>query len=255
MHFKECRKGPEISLVIFVNPDLQLQLNSLTILKNSIKISALSLLLAFSYCNPKKQRSGKNVSNDKDTLYYEYEIAFIDEHKFDFFIDLRGEFKIINELGEVEYSQKENITDFEVKDFNSDGFLDVITYHPSNGYLCSLLIYNPDKEKFEFIENFYKYSYSQNLDSSKFYYSYSGAGCAQNDWLSYLYSIENYKISVVGLIEGFGCLPNDTNGVYIYKISKNDTVLIQYIKDESGLGQKKFEFLDSYWKNNHERFN
>lgn len=208
-------------------------------MKNRVILSVVFLLLVFWSCDFKKTKLDNSVSNDEDTLYYEYETAIIDEHKFDFFIDLKGEFKVINELGEVEYSQKDNITDFELKDFNLDGFLDVITYHPSNNYLCNLLIYNPNREKFEFIENFYKYSYSQNLNSSKFYYSYSGAGCAQNDWLSYLYSIENYKISVLGLIEGFGCLPNDTNGVYIYKISQNDTILIQYIKDENGLGQKK----------------
>ncbi len=224
-------------------------------MKNKVILSVVFLLLVFWSCDFKKTKLDNSVSNDEDTLYYEYETAIIDEHKFDFFIDLKGEFKVIKELGEVEYSQKDNITDFELKDFNLDGFLDVITYHPSNTYLCNLLIYNPNRDKFEFIENFYKYSYSQNLNSSKFYYSYSGAGCAQNNWLSYLYSIENYKISVLGLIEGFGCLPNDTNGVYIYKISQTDTILIQYIKDENALGQKKIDFLDNYWKNNHERFN
>ncbi|WGH76401.1 hypothetical protein P8625_04365 [Tenacibaculum tangerinum] len=222
-----------------------------------IKISTIITFLILNSCNLKKSNIDKaeDLKKENDSIYYKYESATIDKIKFEFFIDKNGEFKIKDTSGEIQFSQTENVTDFEIKDFDKDGYKDVIIIHPSNRVLETLLLYNSSLQKFILIDNFTNYPNSQKIESSGFYYSYQGTGCAQNDWLSHLYLINNYKIIDKGLIKGFGCLKNEKNGIYIYKFAEKDTLLIEYVKNEDGFGQEKFDFIDNYWINNLDKFN
>ncbi|WP_028376124.1 hypothetical protein [Leeuwenhoekiella sp. MAR_2009_132] len=226
-------------------------------LRRTVKISTIITFLILNSCNLKKSDTDKfkNLKKENDSIYYKYESETIDKIRYEFFIDKNGEFKIKDESGEIQFSQVENITDFEIKDFDLDGYKDVIIIHPSNRVLETLLIYNSSLQKFILIDNFTNYPSSKKIETSRFYYSYQGAGCAQNDWISHLYFIDNYKIIDKGLIVGYGCLKNEKNGIYIYKIAEKDTTLIKYIKNENGFGQEKFDLIDNYWSNNLEKFN
>lgn len=204
-------------------------------------------------------KSNKNkiehVEKESDYVYYEYETEIIDKIAYEFFIDTEGVFQLKEKgSGVIQYSQNKNVTSFQIKDFNQDGYKDVIIEHPSNRVLETLLLYNSKLKKFVLIENFINYPNSKKIDSSEFYYSYQGAGCAQNDWISRLYIISNYKIIDKGLIKGSGCLKNEQNGMYIYKYVENDTIQVKYIKNENGFGQEKFDIINAYWGANKATF-
>lgn len=224
-------------------------------MRSIIKISIIILILNSCIQKPSKIDRTENLTEENELVYYKYKSEIIDKIKYEFFINKNGEFKLKNESGEIHFYQIQNVTDFKINDFDNDGYKDVIIAHPSNRVLETLLLYNPNLKKFTLINNFINYPNSIKIKSSEFYYSYQGVGCAQNDWISHLFLIKNYKIIDKGLIKGFGCLKNEKNGIYIYRFTEKDTILVKYIKNENGFGREKLELIDNYWNNNLEKFN
>lgn len=204
-------------------------------------------------CNLKSSKNDNNdySENADESYYFEFKSQTINKIKYDFFIEKSGEFKIQESKDKIIYSQTENVTDFELVDFNKDGFIDVIINHPSNRVLQTLLLYKPGSKTFVLIDDFIEFPNSKKIKSTKFYYSYQGNGCAQNDWSSYLYKIENNKIIKIGLIDGEGCLENDKNGIYIYNIKSKESILIKYIKRGEGFWKDKWDLIDNYWNENY----
>lgn len=156
--------------------------------------------------------------------------------------------------GKIIYIHKGNPADFEFIDFNGDSFKDIILSYPSNYLFQELLLFNPKSNSFEFVKSFSKYPYSKRIGKTNFYYSYQGNGCAQNDWESNLYQLKDTTILEKGRIKGLGCLKNDSNGIYIYRINNGNDKLLKYIKRSEGYWDDKWEFMDKYWNKNYLKF-
>ncbi|WP_162267631.1 hypothetical protein [Leptospira weilii] len=90
---------------------------------------------------------------------------------------------------------------------------------------------------------------------SPYFYSYYQAGCANYDWKSGLFSIENYRTVEIGIIEGNGC--EIQNGrIDIYKIKANQKVLLESLALDTieNHQDNKFEFIKEYWTKNYRKF-
>lgn len=147
---------------------------------------------------------------------------------------------------------------FEFKDFDMDGYKDLLINHISNiGDIYDILLFNPRDFTFTLVDNMTSYP-SPELLIHNYYYSYHRAGCADMNWISNLFKIENFKTILLGEIYGQGC-DSDPKKVDIYKINSNDfntkmllmTFPIDTINKHSDY---KWGFIKDFWTNNYNKF-
>ncbi|MBX7153557.1 MAG: hypothetical protein K1X91_01255 [Bacteriodetes bacterium] len=151
--------------------------------------------------------------------------------------------------------EKELPPNFEFKDFNGDGCEDVMLYHYSSntGGVYDLILYDRVKKTFRFIENFPDFPEPIKIRNTKFYYSYHKSGCADMNWDSDLFYIDNFKTIRIGNISGEGCNNrNMKDGIYIYKIrGKKETLFTTLpISTIEKYTDYKWGFIKEYWTNN-----
>ncbi|REG88540.1 hypothetical protein [Flavobacterium aquicola] len=130
------------------------------------------------------------------------------------------------------------------EDFNKDGKLDIRYGYNSNYYYEMILLFDSNTKKFKKIENVDspEYAYSKKIKNTDLYYSYSPNGCGKNNWISYLFSIKDYKIIPKGLIEYRQCI-NDKKGMYVFKIDIEKKILI----DKVNLKESDKKSLETQW--------
>jgi len=193
-------------------------------------------------------------SKQEEQSYFGFKKEVINNIEFEAYLKRPENLTIKTSDGKIIYIHKGNPADFEFIDFNGDSFKDIILSYPSNYLFQELLLFNPKSNSFEFIKSFSKYPSSKRIGKTNFYYSYHGNGCAQNDWESNLYQLKDTIILEKGKIKGLGCLENDSNGIYIYRINNGNDRLLRYIKRNEGYWNGKWEFMDKYWNKNYKRF-
>lgn len=100
----------------------------------------------------------------------------------------------------------ENNNGADFKDFNGDGYTDIIIRHLTNvPAIYELALYNSTKRKFILVQDFSNFPAPEKITNSNFYYSYHRSGCADANWDSDLFKIENNKAVRYGNIQGLGC--------------------------------------------------
>jgi hypothetical protein len=150
---------------------------------------------------------------------------------------------------------QESYFDFKFKDFNLDNFKDLyLEYSGNTPEKYSLFLYVPPQGNFKEIKNFSDYPDAKPVKGTKYYYSYSRGGCADNTWDSDLFYIKSSSSIKIGSIHGDGCGIKD--GIYIYNVKDGRNILIKTlplntIKDYRDY---KWGFLKQYWNNNYRQF-
>ncbi|MDC1162586.1 hypothetical protein OAT18_04010 [Tenacibaculum sp.] len=129
-----------------------------------------------------------------------------------------------------------------------------MNYTSNSPGIKELALFNIKTNKFDTVELFNSYPSSKRINESNLYYSYHGSGCADNDWGSELYRLAGTSIILLGKIKGLGCLEDDTNGIYIYKVNGDDKNLLNYIKRGQGYWKGKYDFIEKYWTENNSIF-
>lgn len=158
------------------------------------------------------------------------------------------------------YKFSQGIHNFEITDFNKDGFKDVIFHYVSNNAQDGIYLFDGTVNKFRYVEHSESYPESVKIKNTNYYYCYNRRGCSDLNWDSDLFFIKDYEIHKIGNITGIGCPPNDEkteikNGIYIYKIEKDSIeTLVQYIPGESGYYKNKWDFIENYWTRNYQNF-
>lgn len=143
---------------------------------------------------------------------------------------------------------------FELVDFNQDGYTDIRVLYMSNiGGVSDVILYDPRKRNFRNVEGFEEYNNALYLPEIQLYYLYRRKGCADENWESRLFKIVDCKVQIVAYMDAFGCIGDDDNGVFIYRLNKSDTVLIENIGIQVLLEKPKFDFIPQYWIENHRR--
>lgn len=148
-------------------------------------------------------------------------------------------------------------------DFNKDGNPDILMDFFGNNSTYSLYLFDPTKRKFIEIENYASFPDAIHLKTNpKYYYSYHRAGCADMNWVSDLFTIQDFKIIQLGHIDGQGCnfeVKENPQLLKIYKVTNNDEEnekLIEelpYLKLIPEYGDKWY-FIENYWNNNYAKF-
>ena len=167
---------------------------------------------------------------------------------YDFFI-------LKSSTGELIYKNSNQPYDFTYTDFNEDGYYDIELHFMTNvPDVNEILLFKPTSNSFIEIENFSNFPASKKIRGSKYYYSYHRSGCADLNWDSDLYYIENNIAVKIGNINAIECDDSNERGIYIYKISRDMKKQIEFIPTEKKDFDNKWEFIEKYWTNNFMNF-
>lgn len=166
---------------------------------------------------------------------------------------------LLNAKGDTLLKAVDFYFDAEFKDFNEDGNRDIILHYSSNaGYVLDLFLYVPKFGKFRKIVNFREFPAPERIVGTKYYYSYHKSGCADLNWDSDLFYIENFRAIRIGNIAGRECDNRDgvKNAVYIHKVRGVKDVLIKRIPIETIWKYKDFKwgFIKDYWTKKYKSF-
>jgi hypothetical protein len=166
---------------------------------------------------------------------------------------------LLNAKGDTVLRKSDYYIDAEFKDFDKDGHQDIILHYSSNtSMVWDLFLYVPMTGKFREIKNFRAFPASEQIKGTKFYYSYHKSGCADMNWDSDLFYIDNFKALRIGNIAGRQC--NNRDGVkdalYIHKVRSDKEKLFKKLPIETIWKYKDFKwgFINEYWTKNYKLF-
>lgn len=144
-------------------------------------------------------------------------------------------------------------------DFDKDKNTDILVSYIGNNPTKELYIFDPKNNDFKFIDGYIKYCESTPLKTNKqYYYSYQRAGCADQNWISDIFIIDNFKIIHLGHIYGMSC-DDSPKIIEIYKITDNNEEqrkLIEKLPYDKNIttNYDKWDFIEKYWNLNYTKF-
>jgi len=152
------------------------------------------------------------------------------------------------------------LSNLKFPDFNKDGNKDIMLTYMGNNFTYDLYLFDKTKNIFRFVKGFDRFPASQQLrTNSKYYFSYHRAGCADMNWVSDLFFINNFKTIHIGQIYGKGCdadIKEEPQVIEIYKIIDNTEdkekliAKLPYLKNIPDFGDK-WNFIKKYWEKNY----
>jgi hypothetical protein len=193
-----------------------------------------------------------------DTSLFGIDTATVAGKKYiGFFND--GIYYLLNAKGDTLLKKQDYYINGEFKDFNQDGYKDVILHYSSNAPLVlDLFLYVPALKKFKEVQDFRKFPAPRRITGTKYYYSYHKSGCADLNWDSDLFYIENFKAIRIGNISGNGChkAGDKKGGIFISKVQSSKKMLVKTFPIETIGNYKdyKWGFIYEYWTKNYKFF-
>lgn len=184
----------------------------------------------------------------------ECDTAFINNSRFIACQNNDLEIFILNGNNDTIYKNNEAPNKFEFIDFNEDGYQDMLLSYIGNYSSFDLALFDKDTNTLKNVEGFLNYPDAIRIKNTKYYYSYSRAGCGDSNWFSHLFYIENYKAYAIGSIQGIGCEHEEKNGIFIYKLKNEKEELIKSISRKPGYYEDKWKFIENYWNKNYHLF-
>lgn len=169
----------------------------------------------------------------------------------DDFVIIKAKGKVINRL------DAGGVWEMKFIDFNRDGYKDLYIIFNSNRTGDNVLfLYNKNKRNFTEVKNFGAFASATRLGNTNLYYSYEATGCADMNWNSDLFKINNFRAIAIGHIEGLGCDGDKEVGVFISKVKEEKLLPIKSYP--IGVIKKyksyKWGFIQNYWNNNYRKF-
>lgn len=147
---------------------------------------------------------------------------------------------------------------FEFADFNGDGYKDLqISYISNTPGIADLLLYDKRSKNLRLVKAFDNYPDAIRIKHTNMYYSYHHSGCADADWDSDLFKIENFKTVRIGNINCQDCSNNPKeNRISVYTVNNKDRKLLKTFKSDivNDYTDTKWGFIAWYWKRNHKHF-
>jgi hypothetical protein len=158
---------------------------------------------------------------------------------------------------------KGGLVNLEYIDFNKDKSKDILLTYMGNNPTYFLYLFDNKTNSFKDVKGFGKFPEAIQLKTnSKYYYSYHRAGCADLNWVSDLFVIDNFKAIQKGHIYGQACVyevKTNPQIIEIYKIINNNEnnkkvigklPLLKYIPNFGD----KWDFIEKYWNKNYLEF-
>jgi len=149
----------------------------------------------------------------------------------------------------------EYIFSFEFRDYNGDGYRDLLLEVGSNiPSVMDVYLYSPSRHGFQELKDARKFPAAERIKGTPYYYSYERGGCADLVWSSDLFYIHNRAAIALGNIHGEECKIEE--GVYIYKLRAGKKQLLKRlpIKAIHAYKNGKWGFIAAYWKKYYRRF-
>jgi hypothetical protein len=147
---------------------------------------------------------------------------------------------------------------FRFTDFDNDGYKDLLISHTSISFgIEDFIRFDNINKTFVQVEFFSSYPESKQIKGTNYYYSFHESGCADMNWDSDLFYIENFRIIKIGHIAGRKCDNiNEKDGIYVYKISGDGKELIATLRIEilAKYAEFKLGFISEYWSLNYKKF-
>jgi hypothetical protein len=144
---------------------------------------------------------------------------------------------------------------FEFEDFDNNGILDIRLYQITNvGGISELIFFDEKNKIFKAVKEFDSFPEPVKIKNTQYWFSYHRSGCADINWGSELFKIENFKAIKIGEIEGLGCEDEKENGIFIYKTKGNSRKRIYSEKRKPGYYNDKWDFIEKYWNENYRKF-
>ena len=164
---------------------------------------------------------------------------------------------IENNKGKLIYKDDTYSPFQEFIDFNGDGHKDILIEYMTNvPGIKDLLLYDKAEKTFKKVIDLQDYPSAVRIKQSKYYYSYHRSGCADSNWDSDLFYIEDYRTVKIGSISGRNCENSGIDdGIYIYSLKNGRKMQVQ--KLPISILRKhadKWEFIAKYWAQNLKRF-
>lgn len=199
-----------------------------------------------------------NLSAEYDNQITCTDTAQIDGRRFIGISTEKDGFYIIDDHNRRVFSYRSlECTWFAFEDFDNDGYLDIKCRYVGNIPVEELLLFDKKCGNFRKVEGFIDYPKCTNILDTKYYYSYHRSGCADYNWDSDLFYIENYRTIHLGNISGIGCVDSGVElGVFINKIKGQCKTIIKKLPIEiiEEYENSKWGFIEDYWKKNYRLF-
>ena len=238
-------------------------------------ISCTILILLFVKCTStseqSEQKNPKEIKSDivsaqqfikkTDSCEYDMDTLVIGNESYYVFQNRQNSeceinLTIINQSNDTLYAHDGYATNgFEFEDFNGDGILDVRVHQMTNvGGISDLIMFDQESKRFKEVEYFDNYPSPTKIGNTEFYYSYHKSGCADFNWGSELFTIDDYQVIELGYIEGVGCDDEEKNGIFTYKVDSSIQTKMYSEYRESGYYADKWDFIKNYWTKNYWKF-
>jgi hypothetical protein len=243
-----------------------------------IKIYSILILFILASCHQNQNKQAakafqkldskpiKNVAERKPDSTHETYPVLIDTLKIDLqkFIVIQNDprddkqmnLSILNSKKDTIYVHDTYATNgFNFEDFDNNGILDIRLDQITNvGGVSELIFYDKNNKIFKAVEDFSNYPNPTKIKNTKYWYSYHRSGCADINWGSELFKIENFKVIKIGEIEGIGCEEEKENGIFIYKTKGDSRKRIYSEKRKPGYYSDKWDYIENYWNKNYKKF-
>ncbi|QQR85424.1 MAG: hypothetical protein IPJ76_12490 [Flavobacteriales bacterium] len=148
-----------------------------------------------------------------------------------------------------------------VRDFDSDGHDDIIIHHITNmPGIEELIRYSTHSNGFVEVQLFSSFPSSTELQGTGLFYSYHRSGCADMNWDSDLFFLDDSMAVRVGNIHGEGCEDITRTLARISYAAdsgtSDDLVVMDSLVFDAGCssGVSKWDFIREYWTANWKEF-
>ncbi len=196
--------------------------------------------------------------NQVDSTIIRVESATIDNLLYTVTIKKDYTLFITDSNGNVVFKLNDSYPNFEFIDFDNDGKKDLMISHVSNiPGVEDFIKYDSNDKSFKEVKNFTKYPDSKSINNTRYFYSYHRSGCADMNWDSDLFYIEDFKTIKIGNISGRECDNMDEkDGIYICKIrgDKKDSIETLPIDTIYKFQDNKWGFIADYWTRRYDEF-
>lgn len=148
---------------------------------------------------------------------------------------------------------------WEFEDFDGDGSKDILLVHGGNTPgLMDLYLYRTGANRFVPVRDFASFPAPERIKGTPYYYSYHHSGCADENWDSDLFYLQDFKAICLGNISGVVCT-GDTHkeaAVSINKVRGNRLIFIRKypISVIERYKDHKWGLIKQFWQRNYKLF-
>ncbi|KAB2807338.1 hypothetical protein [Phaeocystidibacter luteus] len=145
----------------------------------------------------------------------------------------------------------------DIFNFDEDGYVDITFSYLGNYRVADLYLYDKGSKSYRRVVGFEEVSDAQRFSEKRgYYYDYQTRGCADFNWKSTLFYIEDFRVISVAEIEFTGCPQSEKERkLEVYSAPKSDErILLESENLPEDMFNNKWDFIRDYWKENWRSF-